>query len=122
MSWAGDVVQVACGDPSRRDLAQRWDFLAAAGECAGTTGMEVAARGRRKGRRNLAADRHVAAVARVDARHLFDERGGIWMVRPLVKLGGRPGFDHSPEIHYDDAIGNVPDHAKVVADEKIREL
>ncbi len=38
------------------------------------------------------------------------------------ELGGGPGFDDAAEVHDDDAIADVLDHAEVVADEEIREV
>src|SRR5438270_8586535 len=112
-SCAGEVVQVACGESARRDLAQAGSLCPAAIERARAAGMEMASGGRRERRGNLAADRHVAAMARIDAWHLLYERDRIRMVRPRIELGRGTGLDDAPEVHDDDSVGDVTDHAEI---------
>src|SRR6476659_2001145 len=84
--------------------------------------MEVAPAWRGERRRDLTADRGVAAVARVDARHFLDERDGVGVVGRGVDLRRGTRFHYAPQVHDHDPVGDVADHAQVVADEQVREL
>src|SRR5450631_4874522 len=97
VSWARTVVQVAGRHAAGGDLAQRRELDPATLERIGTARMEMATRGRRERRRNLALDRNVGPVSRIDAGHLGDEGDGVGMVRMRIEIGGRARLDDAPQ-------------------------
>ena len=83
--------------------------------------MEMATARRREGRRDLAANRDVRPPPSLDPGDFRDERFRVGMVGPFVQLLRGAGFDHATEVHHHHPVGNMPDHAQVVADEQVRE-
>jgi hypothetical protein len=80
-----------------------------------TAGWRVQRRG------DLTLDWAIAALAGGQARHLVQQSLGVGMQRTREQCLGRRGFDHAPEVHDDNAVCDVFDHAKVVADEQVSE-
>src|SRR5580765_4228445 len=118
---AFSVVQVAGGVTARRDLAQPRYLVAAARESLGTARMEMATGGRGKRRWNLATDRDIVAAVRADLGDFSDQRLGVRMVGRRIEIACGSRLDHTTEVHDDDAIGDMADHAEIVADEKVCE-
>src|SRR5437762_490459 len=115
------IVEVAGGEMSGSDLAQRRGFPAAAFESMRAARMEMAAGRRRERRRYLSPNRLVGSTPEVDARNFSDKRLGIGMVRVLVEFPRGSRFHHAPQVHHDDTVRYVPHDAKVMTDEKIGE-
>ena len=84
--------------------------------------MKMAARRRIDRRGNFALDGREIVGALVELGHLRQQRLRIRMIRALEKLQRRRGLDDAPQIHDDHAVGEVLDHAEIVADEQIREV
>ena len=55
----------------------------------------------------------------VDARHRRQQRLGVRVVRTVEDLVGRADLLDPPEVHHDDAVGEVAHDAEVVADEQV---
>jgi hypothetical protein len=87
----------------------------------GAAGVEVAAAGWVEGGWDFAFDRLEASLARVDPRNLGEEGLGVGVVRLLEQLFGWRHLDDAAEIHDGDPVGEVLDHAEIVADEEIGE-
>ena len=85
------------------------------------TRMEVAAGRRVERGGDLALDGREALLARLEPRHLGEQRLGVGVVRARESAVGRRDLDHAAEIHDHDAVGDVLHHAEVVADEQVGE-
>ena len=81
--------------------------------------MEVAAR-RWRERRGISPLIGTKVRCGLDLAHFREQRLRVRMIGRGVKLGRESRLDDTPQIHDDDAIADVLDHAQVVADEKIR--
>jgi hypothetical protein len=57
----------------------------------------------------------------VEARHLGEQRLRVGVVGPGEERLGRRALDHAAEIHDHHPVGDVLDHAEVVADEQVGE-
>jgi hypothetical protein len=75
----------------------------------------MAAGGRRERRRQFALDRREAALFRLEPRHVGEQRLRVGMVRRAKQFRGRRDLDDAAEIEDHDAIGDVLDHAEIVA-------
>src|SRR5215472_19260796 len=84
-----------------------------------TARMKMTSRGRVKGRGNLSLDRREAAFALVEARDLREERLGVGVIGSSEQRFGRGALDDAAQVHDQDPVGDVLDHAEVVADEEI---
>ena len=81
--------------------------------------VEVATRRRIHRRRDLAADRHEAAVAPVQPRHLVEQGLRVGMQRRREQRRGRRHLDDAAQVHHHDPVGQMAHDAQVVADEQI---
>ena len=103
--------------------AQRRLLLGAQRGGRGAPGAEAAARRRRRGRGQLAADggdRGDPAGGRLGDR--VDERPGVVVGGRAEQLGGRPGLDDLAQVHHRDVVGQVVDHRQVVRHHQVAEL
>ena len=75
-----------------------------------------------KWRRNFSDHRRELALLRLDAANLGEQSFRIRMIRLIEELRRRRALDDTPEIHDDDAIGDVLHDAQVMADEQVREV
>src|SRR5574341_2460861 len=99
------VVEMASREMTRRDLLERRRLLLAARHRVRAARMEVAARWRRERRGDFSHDRLELGLARVEARHLLEERLGVRMVRRAEDFLGARRFNHAPKVHDHDAVG-----------------
>src|SRR4051812_9838736 len=88
----------------------------------GAARMKVTAGGRIDRRGNLAGDRREIMAALVELRHFGKQRLCVRMIRMVEELERRRRLDDAPQIHDDDAVGEVLDNAQIVADKKISEI
>src|SRR5690606_24759207 len=102
-----------------RDFLQRGHLFAAARHGVRTAGMEGAPWRRVQRRRDLALDGCELAASAADVGHFGQQRLRIRVIGPREDLGGRRALDDPAQVHDGHAIGYVPDHAQVVADEQI---
>src|SRR3712207_1525977 len=84
--------------------------------------MEVATGRRVQRRRYLALHPGEGALARLDARHLGEQRLGVRMVRAAEDLLGRRLLPPATQINDDPAIGEMLPHAEVLADKEVIEV
>ena len=71
--------------------------------------------------RQFALERGKSAFARLDARHLFQQRLGVGVIGPSEDLLSRRLLDNAAEIHDGDAVAEMLDHGEIVRDEEIGE-
>src|SRR5690242_5247437 len=84
--------------------------------------MKMASRGWIEWRRYLPFDRHIRSLARLDPANFGEQRLRVWMFRRIEQLPRRRSLDDATEVHDDDAVRQEANDAKIVTDEKIREI
>src|SRR5690348_7387809 len=84
--------------------------------------MKMTSRRRIERRRNFALDRHVRSLAGFDATNFGEQRLRVWMFRRIEQLPRRRRLDDATEVHDEDAVRQEANDAKIVTDEKIREI
>src|SRR5215831_16658362 len=104
-------------------ISQNWLFDAAAFECEGTAGMEVAARwwGCRRGHVAF-EDEPLLLGARIGDRSRRQQRARIGMQRSREQLLLAGELDNTSEIHDGHSMADVFDYTEVVADEEVGEF
>ena len=86
------------------------------------SGAEAAAGWWRDRRRNLAfKDESIFGVMRLNLRHRRDERDGVRVLRLGEDTLHRANFNNLAEVHHSDAVREIADDIKVVADEEVGE-
>ena len=76
--------------------------------------------GERRVDRDLAQRGQPLLGVRVQPRHGVQQRPQIGVLRPLQQLGAGAALHHPAAIEHDDLVGDVGDHAEIVADEQDR--
>ncbi len=107
---------------ARRDLAQGRPLDAAAVEGDRTTRVEMAAGWRRGRARDLALDGSIDPAPLLQVGDLGQQPLRIGVVGMGEELPGRRVLDDAPEIHDDDAVGDMLHHAQIVTDEEIGQV
>src|SRR3984893_17489840 len=119
-SWLcgfGGMVARVAGDA----VDQRGRLSAAEVEHQRTARVEGAA-GRRIDRvGNFAVDRNPLAAGHRQIRHRAQQHPGVGHPRMTEQFAALGDLDDTAEIHHADAVGHMPDHGQIVADEKIGE-
>src|SRR5688572_1905549 len=115
------IIQVAGGKVAGSDFAQDRRLLRASRHGVRAAGMEVTTRRRRERRGYLAHNWLELRLARIETRHLLEQRLGIRVVRPREDLLGARRFDDAAKVHDDHPVGEMLHHAEVVADEEVGE-
>ena len=113
------VVEVAGGEAPRRDFLERRPLDAAAREGERAAGVEMAAGRRIERGGDLALDRRRTLLARVEPRHLGEQRLGVGVVR--AANSGSVGASSTMRPRYITTTRSAMccDHAEIVADEEV---
>src|SRR5262249_27613765 len=114
---------VAADEVVALDLGERRLLLDAdIAEEARAARVEHTARGRIRGRGDLALELDPHPLLAVDGRHGGEERLRVWMVRRLEHRARRAELHQSAEVEDGDAVGEVAHNAEVVTDEDVARL
>src|SRR5450830_1605335 len=113
------VVQMAGAQVTDRHFLQYRRLLPAARHRMRAARMKMASRRRIQRAGNLALDRRKRLVARLQPRHFRQQGLGVWMVGMREQFVDRGALDDTTQIHDDQPIRHMLDHAEVMADEQI---